>query len=121
MSTVGLGVDLVDVRRFAAVVSRRPRVLTRVFTDEERSDARGAATSLAARFAAKEATWKALGRGLGATGFRDVEVRTRPSGEPELHMRGRAAELAAARRVATWHVSLTHTDGHAVAVVIASS
>jgi holo-[acyl-carrier protein] synthase len=120
MSTVGVGIDLVDVDRFAGVLARRPRLAARLFTAAERADARGAA-SLAARFAAKEATWKSLGRGLGATRFHDVEVRTTPSGAPQLVLTGRAAALARDARVAHWHVSLTHTDTCAAAVVVADS
>jgi holo-[acyl-carrier protein] synthase len=121
VSTVGVGIDLVDVNRFAALLSRRPGVIARVFTDNERADSRGRVTSLAARFAAKEATWKALGLGLGATRFHDVEVRTSPSGAPQLRLAGRAALYADRADVATWHVSLSHTDGCAAAVVVASS
>ena len=62
---------------------------------------------------------KALGVGLGAFGFHDVEVVHADSGEPQLELRGRAVELAAERGVARWHVSLTHTEHHAQAIAIA--
>jgi holo-[acyl-carrier protein] synthase len=77
------------------------------------------APSLAARFAAKEAVMKALGVGLGAFAFSDVEVDRQLSGEPRLVVRGRAAELAAQRGAARWLVSLTHTSSAAAAVVVA--
>jgi holo-[acyl-carrier protein] synthase len=121
VSTVGVGIDLVDVDRFAAVLARRPGVATRLFTHAELADARGRATSLAARFAAKEATWKALGLGLGAAGFHDVEVRTAASGAPQLRVEGRLATVARRADVARWHLSLSHTDGCAAAVVVAST
>jgi holo-[acyl-carrier protein] synthase len=63
---------------------------------------------------------KALGVGLGAFDFRDVSVQSNPDGRPTLLVGGRAAELARARGVTRWHVSLTHTDDLAVAVVVAS-
>ena len=75
---VGVGVDAVDVARFRKVLERRPSFGTRSFTDSERADAAGSADvaqSLAARFAAKEAVMKALGSGLGAFAWTDVEVR----------------------------------------------
>ncbi len=71
------------------------------------------------RFAAKEAVMKALGVGLGAFAFHDVEVVRADSGRPALVLRGRAGELSDARGVQGWHVSLTHTAALAQAVVIA--
>ena len=124
---VGVGVDAVDVDRFRRVLERRPTLAERVFTDGERADAgavRDPAERLAARFAAKEAVMKALGSGLGSFGLRDVEVVRAPgtgaaAGAPSLHLVARAAELALARRVTRWHVSLTHTSHVAMAVVVA--
>lgn len=119
---IGLGLDAVEVDRFRRVLARTPAVAARLFTDGER--AYGArfpdpAPRLAARFAAKEAAMKALGVGLGAFSFREVEVRSAPTGAPSLHLSGRAAALAAARGVTALHVSLTHTDSLAGAVVAA--
>ena len=119
---IGLGVDAVEVDRFRRVLDRTPRLAQRVFTDDER--AYGArftdpAPRLAARFAAKEATMKALGVGLGAFGLRDVEVRTASTGAPSLHLSGRAAALAGERGVVAFHLSMTHTDHLAQAVVAA--
>jgi holo-[acyl-carrier protein] synthase len=121
---VGLGLDLVDVTRFGALLGRRPSASGRLFTDGERAYAATLANpvpSLAARFAAKEAVMKALGVGLGAFCFADVEVQRRPSGEPVLVLTGQAARLAADQDVRSWLISLTHTDTAAAAVVIALS
>ena len=119
---IGIGIDLVEVGRFREVLARRPGVALRLFTDYERTSL-GARSDpvpgLAARFAAKEAAMKALGVGIGAFGFGDVEVRRQKSGAPELHVSGRAAELAASLGVGAWSVSLTHTDETASAVVVA--
>ncbi len=124
---VGVGVDAVDVDRFRRVLARRPGLAERVFTEGERADAAAAADPaerLAARFAAKEAVMKALGSGLGSFPLRDVEVVRAPgsgaaAGAPSLRLVARAAELARRRRVARWHVSLTHTAQVAMAVVVA--
>jgi holo-[acyl-carrier protein] synthase len=118
----GIGVDAVDVDRFRALLERRPGVVDRLFTTSEYAYASGSrdpAPRLAVRFAAKEAVLKALGVGIGAADFREVEVRRGESGAPRLELAGRAAALAAERGVARWHVSLTHTDTVAVASVIA--
>jgi holo-[acyl-carrier protein] synthase len=118
----GIGVDAVDVARFRAVLERRPGLARRLFTDAERSYAESATDPgprLAARFAAKEAVLKALGVGIGASAFREVEVVRGDDGAPRLVLAGRAAALAAARGVRWWHLSLTHTDLVAVASVLA--
>ena len=119
---IGLGVDAVEIDRFRRALLRRPGLAGRLFTDAERAyGARFAdpAPRLAARFAAKEATMKALGVGLGAFGFREVEVRTAPTGAPSLSLSGRAAEVAASRGVSALHLSITHTGRLAEAVVAA--
>jgi holo-[acyl-carrier protein] synthase len=118
----GIGVDAVDVARFRMVLARRPGLAGRLFTDAERSYAqsgRDPGSRLAARFAAKEAVLKALGVGIGATGFREVEVVRGDGGAPRLALAGRAAALADERGVRWWHLSLTHTALVAVASVVA--
>ena len=118
----GIGVDAVDVIRFRQVMARRPGILRRLFTETERAYAERSGDPgprLAVRFAAKEAVLKALGVGVGAAGFRDVEVVRGDRGEPHLALSGRAAALSASRGVRRWHVSLTHTDTLAVASVVA--
>lgn len=115
----GVGVDAVDVGRFRAVLGRRPRIGDRLFTDAEQRDGSGDPERLAARFAAKEATMKALGRGIGSVGWHDVEVVRGPGGAPTLRLTASAAALAQRLGVARWHVSLTHTDTVAVAMVVA--
>ena len=120
---VGVGVDVVDIARFRTTLARRPGLARRLFVESElahvsrRADA---APSLAARFAAREAAMKVLGVGLGAFGFHDVWVESdSASGRPTLRVEGRARELADAAGVDRWHLSLSHTDSVAVAVVSA--
>jgi holo-[acyl-carrier protein] synthase len=106
------------------MLDRTPTLIERLYSDGERAEAakRSDPTErLAVRFAAKEAVMKALGVGLGGIDLRDVEVVRADSGEPSLVITGRAAELAAARGVARWHLSLTHTERSATAFVIAES
>ncbi len=121
---VGIGVDAVDVDRFRRSLERTPTMRTRLFTASELAYVAPQADpvpSLAARFAAREATMKALGVGLGAFGFHDVWVQRAASGEPSLVVAGPAADLAARAGVARWHLSLTHTAGVAIAYVVASA
>ena len=118
----GVGTDLVDIPRFRAALGRRPGLADRLFSPAERAYAARFADPmprLAARFSAKEALMKALGVGLGAIDFHDVEVTNRASGQPELVVRGRAATLASAQSVTGWRLSLSHTDSTAMAMVVA--
>lgn len=117
---IGLGIDAVSVSRFRAALERTPTLRTRVFTPEELdslASRQDLAPSLAARFAVREATMKALGVGLGAFDLQDVSIRSRATGAPQLVVTGRAAELARQQGVNSWHVSLSHTHDMAVAVV----
>ncbi len=120
MATRGVGVDLVDVERFALALSRRPRIAERLFTDDERRDAASRPERLAARFAAKEAVLKSLRVGVGAAPWHSIEVRRDPSGAPSLRLHGAAAELAARAGVVRFDLSMTHTRLSAGAVVVAS-
>ncbi len=122
MTVVGVGIDLVDVARFRVTIHRTPSVVGRMFTPGERAYAEAAndpVERLAARFAAKEAVMKAMGVGLGAFGFHDAEVVRADGGAPSLLLRGPAEELASARGIVAWQLSLTHTATSAGAVVVA--
>lgn len=125
---IGIGIDAVDVPRFRMILERTPSMRERCFTPAELAyaDQKTDPTErLAARFAAKEATMKALSVGLGAFGFHDVEVvvdpSDEPSGPPRLVLKGPAAELAAQRGVTEFFISLTHTDTIAQAMVLAQA
>ena len=120
---VGLGMDLVRIGRVWRMIQRRPeRALRRLFTEAEArrcAASRHPAESYAARFAAKEAFFKAAGTGLGRGGeWTDVEVVSLSTGAPTLRLSGRAAEAAAARGAVRIHLTLTHADDTAGAVVI---
>ena len=122
VSIVGIGIDVVDVARLRETLSRTPSFRERCFTPGERAyaeRARDSAERFAVRFAAKEAVMKAMGVGLGAFGFHDVEVVRAADGVPTLLITGDAARLADERGVIRWHVSLTHTETTAAAYVIA--
>ena len=120
---VGTGIDLVEVPRIAAAVERfGERFLNRVFTASEIrycQSKQNAMERFAARFAAKEAGFKALGTGWrhGVT-WKDIEVGREPSGRPTISFSGRAAEFAARLGVRQAALSLSHTSEQAIAHVI---
>ena len=119
---IGIGTDLVDLDRLRRVLDRTPRIVARLFTEAEQAYAierHDPTERFGGRFAVKEATMKALGVGLGAVAFRDIEVIRAPSGAPRLELHGSAAALATAQGVDHWLVTLSHTDHLAHAVVVA--
>ena len=110
-----------EVRRIAVLLERHgERFIGRVFTPGEVADCGGRAESLAARWAAKEAVAKALGTGIGAVGWQEIEVLRGESGCPSVQLHGRAASLAAERGLARWALSLAHDGGLALAFVVAT-
>jgi holo-[acyl-carrier protein] synthase len=120
---IGIGLDTVDIARFREVLRRRPRLAERVFTANEREECARRSDpvpGLAARFAAKEATMKALGVGIGAFGLREVEVVRTASGAPMLETIGQAAALVAKAGIDRLDVSLTHSGLVASAIVVAT-
>lgn len=120
---VSIGIDIIEVRRIREVLGRTSRFAERVFTAAERTycDSRGtvAAQHYAARFAAKEATLKALQTGWrGGIGWRDVEVASRDKGAPYLIFHGKLRELIEKSGATIAHLYLSHTAEHAIAVVL---
>lgn len=119
---LGIGTDLVDIDRFRVVLHRTPGIAQRLFRPDELAYAESApdpSARLAVRFAAKEATLKSFGVGLGAMRMADIEVVKYPDGRPEIRLHGTAAELADNRGVVRLLCSLSHTDTLAQAVVVA--
>jgi holo-[acyl-carrier protein] synthase len=123
MNVLGIGVDLVECARIQHSIDRfGDRFLRRVFTEGEveySMSMKFPARHLAARFAAKEAVSKAFGTGIGkAMGWRDIDIRKKPSGEPFLVFSGHAEELAKKRGVSSALITLSHTEHHAVATIV---
>jgi holo-[acyl-carrier protein] synthase len=117
---VGVGLDVCSIERMRRALERHgDRFFSRICSDEERRDLAGrdAATSLAGRFATKEAFAKALD-GAPGVGWHEVRVRRAASGRPSLELRGKALDLARSAGASRWHVSITHDAGVAAAVVV---
>lgn len=119
----GIGLDLVSTHRFANFLQRRGRRgLERLFTKSEIEYCLSVAApefSLAARFAAKEAFFKALGIGFGrGIAWTEVEVLRSPAGAPALVLHGAATVEAERRGISNIHLSLSHTADTAAALVV---
>jgi len=118
---VGIGLDIVPTERLARALEGFQE---RVFTAAELAACAGRVDrtqALAARFAAKEACFKALGAGVLEGALHEVEVVSAEGGAPQLRLAGALARRARARGVSHAHVSLTHEPGLAAAVVILES
>lgn len=107
----GVGIDVVDIERFAASLQRTPALAERLFTPAERLLS---VSSQAARFAAKEALAKALNAGKSLV-WLDAEVINTETGKPEFLFRGAIADLVDGSVV---HLSISHDAGIASAIVI---
>lgn len=123
MPIIGLGLDITEVDRVAAVLDRfGARFERRVFTESEIAYCRRrrrAAIHFAGRFAAKEAAMKALGTGWGkGVRWRDIEVTREASGKPTLRLAGVARETADRLGVRHISLSITHSGNLALAQVI---
>ncbi len=121
---VGLGIDVCSVARMQGIIDRwGERFIRRILTDRERESlARRAdrAAAVAGRYAAKEATAKALA-GAPGVGWHHVEVHGGGKRAPQLLLSGPARALADRMGVCSAHVSITHDAGVAAAVVILES
>ena len=118
-ASLGTGVDIIEISRVREVFERfGQRFLDRVYTAEEIAYCRGRAPNLAARFAAKEATMKALGTGVRGVGWKDVEVVRHESGAPGIRLHGRGKSRA--QRLGVWEISLSmsHSRDYALAFVV---
>ena len=114
---VGLGTDLVEIARLEQTLERTPTLRERLFTTAEASLP---VSSLAARFAAKEALSKALGAPAGLS-WQDAEVVVEESGRPRFALQGTVADAVAGLGADRVHLSLSHDGGLALAFVVLES
>ena len=114
------GVDIIEIPRIQQVLDRYgQRFLNRIFTPGEIAYCRGRAPNLAGRFAAKEATMKALGTGARGVSWKDIEVVRAESGAPSVKLHGRAEIRAERLGVSEISLSMSHSREYAVAFVVA--
>ena len=117
---IGIGVDVVDLARFERATSRTPGVLTRLFAESEQweGEVKRSLSSLAARFAAKEAVIKAIGDSTGVR-WHDMAVVSDGLRNPSIEVYNALADIVAARGITSIHLSVSHDAGIAIAYVIA--
>jgi len=114
------GVDLIEISRIEEVVARHGKhYLERIYTHAELEQCGKRAESLAGRFAAKEAVAKALGCGIGDVTWQEIEVLGDEQNAPKLTLHGEAEKMAEELGLSTWSVSISHSQSHSVAFVVA--
>lgn len=117
------GIDLIEVERVASALARYgERFTRRVYTDGELTYCAGRVTSLAARFAAKEAVSKLLGVGIqhhAGVDWREIEVVSAENGFPTVALYGKAKARASELGVNEISLSFSHTRAHAIAMAVA--
>ena len=114
------GVDLIEIERIRDAIERYgDKFIARIFTQSEQRECGGRVASLAARFAAKEATAKALGCGIGDVSWLDIEVRGDENNAPHLYLHGAGEKMARRLGLLNWSVRLSHTEIQAIAFVVA--
>lgn len=117
---VEVGIDVIEIDRIERALRRfGDRFLRRIYTDREQARYAHRPAELAARFAAKEATMKALGTGVRGVRWREIEVLPNARGKPIVVLHGGARERAALLGFRHLAVSLTHSRTHAMAIVVA--
>jgi len=114
-----IGVDLIENRRIAKSIDRfGDRFLKRIYTEGERAYCKQRISSLAARWAAKEAVAKALGTGIGDVSWQEIEIIDQPHGPPLVQLHGQAKTLAKTLGLLGFAISLSHTKNYAVAFAV---
>jgi holo-[acyl-carrier protein] synthase len=116
------GIDMIEIPRIRKALARWGEVfLSRIYTEAEIQRYRAKPSSLAARFACKEAVMKLLGTGRRGVRWREIETLSRPGGRPVVRLYGRAKDKAEALGVTEINVSLSHSKEYAIASVIGST
>jgi len=114
-----IGVDIVEIERVESVIRRwGERFLKRIYTETELKICQDRFSSLAARFAAKEAVMKVLGTGGRGIGWHEIEILTGDDGRPSVKLYGHASDKAEELNLREFSVSLSDSKHHAVAVAI---
>ena len=122
MPIICTGIDIIEIDRIQNVLSQYGnRFLNKIFTPDEIQYCRGRSPNLAGRFAAKEATMKALKTGTRGVSWKDIEVIRASNGAPSIKLYNRALARSESLGVSSLSISFSHSRDYAVASVIASS
>ncbi|MAX10682.1 MAG: holo-[acyl-carrier-protein] synthase [Candidatus Marinimicrobia bacterium] len=122
MPVICNGIDIIEIDRIHSVLTQYgDRFLNKIFTPDEIQYCKGRSPNLAGRFAAKEATMKALKTGTRGVSWKDIEVVRESSGAPTIKLYNRALTRSKSLGINSLALSFSHSRDYAVASVIASS
>ena len=114
-----IGIDMVEIGRIESAVTQwGDRFLRRIYTQAELDSYHGRISSLASRFAGKEAVMKVLGTGARGIGWREIEILSDTHGKPCVNLYGKAKETADNLKLDQFSISLSDTRQYAIAVAI---
>jgi holo-[acyl-carrier protein] synthase len=116
---ISVGVDMVEMERIESAIKQwRHRFLNRIYTEAELKICEGRVSSLATRFAAKEAVMKVLGTGAKGVNWKEIEILADDAGKPIVNLYGKAANKARDLNLSEFSVSLSDTKQYAIATAI---
>ena len=116
---IAVGVDIIEIDRIEeAALSWQGSFLKRVYTEAELESSSNKPSSLAARFAAKEAVMKTLGTGAKGLGWKDIEILSNSDGAPFVRLYGRAYDKAKEIGMSQFAISMSHSKHYAIAMVV---
>ena len=114
-----IGIDIIDIVRIKEAIDHLgERFLHRIYTEPELRQCRNNPSTLASRFAGKEAVMKALGTGIKGISWREIEILAEPSGKPLVYLHGKAQSKAEDLGLAKLAISLSDSKEHAIAFAI---
>ncbi|HQE66370.1 MAG TPA: holo-ACP synthase [Bacillota bacterium] len=122
MMIFGIGTDIIEIKRIKKAISRSPRFIERLFTEQElefykKKDMK--AQHIAGGFSAKEAVLKALGTGLRGFRWKDIEILRGPIGKPIVRFEGNVKQFIEDNGIGIIHVTISHSKDFATATAIA--
>lgn len=116
----GLGIDIIEINRIGKAM-KASRFMDRIYTPREQEYIKsrgGNISTVAGYFAAKEAAAKALGTGIGALRWVDIEIFRDPKGKPNIQLHGNAKKLMIEMGAKDIQVSISHSREYAIAQVV---
>ena len=120
---IGCGIDLVKIERLENIIKKwGDNFIFRIFTSLEKEYCEkkkgNKYQSYAGKFAAKEALLKALGLGLRKANWKDIEIKNDKLGQPIIETSGKLKNIASAKGISKYFISISHTKEYAIAQVI---
>ncbi len=113
-----IGIDIIEIARIEKAIARwKEGFLQRVYTEPELRRYQKKPSSLAARFAGKEAVIKALGTPPQGVRWKEIEILSNPDGKPLVHLYGKAKNHASSLGLDSLAISLSHSKEYAIALV----